>query len=146
MPGPVVLQTDISNKGHLFKGSVSPRENTLFCRTVSISLKHAAERERERKGAKIGYVIHQNITVDTWRHWFPRHACTVLHLLDARWRTQCPQLATLQPKSRFSAAGSSGQSEAANATRWAGLLSADRDVYAPLAKATPRLPNMVGCL
>lgn len=94
MPGPVVLQTDISNKGHLFKGSVSPRENTLFCRTVSISLKHAAERERERKGAKIGYVIHQNITVDTWRHWFPRHACTVLHLLDARWRTQCPQLAT----------------------------------------------------
>lgn len=50
-------------------------------------------RQRERKGAKIGYVTHQNITVESWRHWFPRHACTV-HLLDARWRTQCPQLAT----------------------------------------------------
>lgn len=52
----------------------------------------------------------------------------------------------IQPRSRFSAAASSGQSEAANATKWAGLLSGDRDVYAALAKATPRLPNMVGCL
>lgn len=35
VPVPAVLLMDISNKGHLFKGSVPPRENTLFCRTVS---------------------------------------------------------------------------------------------------------------
>lgn len=34
-PYPPVLQTEISNKGNLVAGRMSPRENMLFCRTVS---------------------------------------------------------------------------------------------------------------
>lgn len=93
------------------------------------------------KRAKLGYVIHQNITLETWRHWFPRHACTVLHLLVARWRTQCPQLATHSAAVTFFSCCSSGQSEAANSSGWAGILRADawrfrssRQSHAPTTK------------
>lgn len=77
-------------------------------------------------GQSAYYVIRQNIRVETWRHWFPRHACTALYTSPGcAAEHNVLNLPHTQLRSRFSAAGSSGQSEAASSTGWAGLARAD---------------------
>lgn len=102
---------------------------------------------RQKKKPSVGltagqsayYVIRQNVRLETWHHWFPRHACTVLYTSSGcGCEHNVLNLPHIQPRSRFSAAGSFGQSEAASSTGWAGLaLAYVRDVSAALVKATP---------
>lgn len=145
-----VLQKKISNQGNLVTGRTSPRENMLFCRTVSSWLNHAAEKKTVKltAGQPAYYVISQNIRLENLASLVsPTCLRCSEHLLWMRCWTQCPQLATHSAAVTFFSCWFLRPIRSGELSP-VGRPCVRGQATFPLfsSKPRPRLPNMVGCL
>lgn len=99
-------------------------------------------------GQSAYYVIRQNIRVETWRHWFPRHACTVLYTSPGCGAEHnVLNLPHTQLRSRFFSCWFLRPIRSGELYRVGRACSRGRATFPLLlSKPRPRPPNMVWCL